>query len=439
MPENKKHNTNKPKTVKSFTLGCKVNQYETQLIREQFKKIGFVETQNPAFYIINGCTVTASADRKCRNLIKSLHRKNPQAKIIVTGCYAQNTSNTAEPLQKISFFIPQKEKKYLLKRVTERFRLKTNQKKSFLGLKGEDSESLQKISDFKNHSRAFVKIQDGCDNFCSYCIVPLMRGEPRSRNAEEILDEIEILTQEGFKEIVLCGINLGTWGADFKPKQRLAQLIRKIEKISNLERLRLSSIEFEHVSSELLDEFSRSKKLCLHLHIPVQSGDDLILAKMNRKYRIKQYIDKLNKIRERFKSMSFTTDIMVGFPGETHQQFEQSLSLIKTAQFSRVHVFPFSLRKGTAAACFKPLVDGKTKRARRILLEKAAEDSSFAFRKKLLTKKLNVLFEKKENGFWCGYSRGYVYVKIPSRKNLKNRTLDVRITKVSATDTFAKG
>ncbi len=265
----------KKRTCAFYTFGCKVNQYETQVIREQFFKEGFIETKNdPDYFIVNGCTVTASADRKCRSLLKSLHKKNPKSKIILTGCYAKNYSNVKNQDSGIIGVIDQDEKFSLVDLVKKN--------KSYQKLKSDKNE--YNISDFAGHSRAFVKIQDGCNNFCSYCIVAHMRGLPTSKNMQLIIDEVAGLAKRGFKEIVLTGINIGTWAInDNEPKGQLPELIKKLVEIKELHRLRLSSVELAHVDDLLIEQFKNSKKLCPHLHIPLQSADDHILKEMNRR------------------------------------------------------------------------------------------------------------------------------------------------------------
>lgn len=248
--------------------------------------------------------------------------------------------------------------------------------------RGDRVNGLEKgISDFTSHNRAFVKIQDGCDNFCSYCIVPHVRGEPRSRTMKEIVSEVKLLSEKGFKEIVLCGINLGAWGREFKERRQVRDLIEELNLLPDLKRLRLSSIELKCVTDTLIDKFSEDSKLCRHLHIPLQSGDSFILKKMNRDYSAREYLDKINLIRSKLKDISFTTDIMVGFPGETDEHFNNTLDLVKNTGFTRVHVFTFSPRRGTSAARMGHQIDACIKKHRRLLLEDAAVRTSFALRR----------------------------------------------------------
>ena len=426
------------RTCAFFTFGCKVNQYETQLIREEFLANGFVETEvAPAFLIVNGCTVTSRADKKCRSLLKNLSCKNPKAKIILTGCYAQNIKASKLKPKGVSCIIPQDQKGSVFRMVEREFGEILEDKNAAAYLPPEFNGWQKGITDFTRHNRAFVKIQDGCDNFCSYCIVPHMRGGPRSRKPKEILSEIDFLSKKGFKEIVLCGINLGTWGREFRQRAQIADLIKELNLLPGLKRLRLSSIEFRDVNDCLLKQFSDNSKLCRYLHIPLQSGDSFILKKMNRDYSAWEYLDKLRMIRSKVKDISFSTDIMVGFPGETDEQFNNTLDLVKNAGFTRVHVFTFSPRSGTPAARMDSQIDVRIKKHRRLILENAAAQSSFALRKKFLNKELSVLFEKRENDCWCGYSDTYVYVKVRTNADMGNTIKKAKVTEVNITDTIA--
>ncbi|MDD5568361.1 MAG: MiaB/RimO family radical SAM methylthiotransferase, partial [Candidatus Omnitrophica bacterium] len=311
-------------TVKFHTLGCKVNQYDTQSIRERFLGRGFKEargSRKPDFYLINTCTVTAAADQKSRGIIRRCINENPKAKVIVTGCMVKNDSSELSGIKGVELIIS----------------------KSFFS---------DGISDFSSHTRAFLKIQDGCDNFCSYCKVPLVRGRSRSRLLEDIVEEAGILVKKGFKEIVLTGICLGSYGKDLSMETskglNLVAVIEELEKIEGLLRIRLSSIEAGDVTDALIDKLAESNKLCRHLHIPIQSGDDQILRKMRRKYSRKFYINLIKKIKARIPQVAITTDCLVGFPGESEKHFKNTLDLVNRIVPLRVHIFPYSAIKGTS-------------------------------------------------------------------------------------------
>lgn len=426
------------KTCAFYTFGCKVNQYETQLIRENFLRHGYKETKfTPSVYVINGCSLTASAERKCRHLIKSLKKNNPQARLMITGCYAQNHPQGLN--RENSFFlIPQD-----LKELIPEFLPPMHKKQPFLR-QGKDISLLRKrriqmrINFFEGHTRGFVKIQDGCSNFCSYCIVPYLRGKSISKNAKTVIQEISGLTEQGIKEVVLTGIDLGSWGKDFKKKADLAFLISQIEKIPNLSRLRLSSIELRHIKPNLMQSFLYTKKLCRHLHLPLQSGDDYILKKMNRPYTRSDYLKKVERLKKVCGDIAITTDIMIGFPGEEERHFRHTLEVVKEVGFSRVHIFPFSPRPQTLAAKFKQTLNKKTLEERRQRLQKLANKTSFLFRKALKNKKVEIIFEQKEKGCWIGYTDTYVRVKVKSPLNLKNRLTKIEIKKITFEETIGK-
>ncbi len=419
----------KMKTIKFYTLGCKVNQYDTQSIRERFLNKGFKEISNGKkadFYLINTCTVTSVADRKSREIIRSCIKTNPRAKVLVTGCVVEKDVVSLLPIKGISSII------------AKRF-------------------FPDGITDFSGHTRAFLKIQDGCDNFCSYCKVPLVRGRSRSRPLKQIVHEARKLSAQGFKEIVLTGICLGAYGRDFNrviaspagAKQSckkiasvaslprnditLVDLVKELEKIDGIARIRLSSIEAKDVSLELIRTMAKSDKLCRHLHIPIQSGDDEILKKMNRSYNSKYYLALIKKIKKIIPEIAITTDVLVGFPGESEDNFNNTLKLVKQIMPLRVHIFPYSKRENTAAANFKDEISPVVVRQRAARLKKMAVSCSLVFRKKFLHKKIAVLIEgqvKERPDFWEGYSDNYIKVLIKSNQNLKNRLITLRIKKI---------
>ena len=302
------------KTIKFYTLGCKVNQYDTQSIREQFLKNGYQEIDNGKTadtYFINTCTVTAIADRKAKNIIRHCVKENPKARIIVTGCLVEKDALSLSDIKGIDFLI------------SKRF-------------------FREGISNFCGHTRAFLKIQDGCNNSCAYCKVPLVRGVSRSRPLLEIIKEAKKLVQNGFQEIVLSGICLGAFGKDLKEAISLVDAIEGLENIEGLLRIRLSSLEAVDVSDRLIQQMAESQKLCWHLHIPIQSGDDEILKKMQRSYKRKDYLELINKIKKHIPQVALTTDVLVGFPGEAEENFQNTLNLIKEILPLKVHIFPYS-------------------------------------------------------------------------------------------------
>ncbi|MCX5705574.1 MAG: MiaB/RimO family radical SAM methylthiotransferase [Candidatus Omnitrophica bacterium] len=393
------------KTVKFYTLGCKVNQYDTQSIRERFLQCGFVEVNNgkPAdVYVINTCTVTQAADSKSREIIRRSCRENPKARLIVTGCLAENPNDSLKAMSGVDYIIG----------------------KRFFPVG---------ISSFFKHTRAFLKIQDGCDNFCSYCKVPLVRGRSRSRPLEEIIHEANQLAINGHKEIVLTGICLGAYGKDLLPKTSLVRVIKELEKIERVLRIRLSSIEAKDITAALISHMKSSNKLCPHLHIPIQSGDDTILKKMRRKYTRDDYLKLVVKIKKQIPGIAITTDCLVGFPGETERQFQNTADLLNKVLPLRTHIFPYSRREGTAAASDPGIVSSHAVKERAESLKKTASFCAASYKKKFISKSADVLFEgrsKLRPDCWEGYTGNYIPVLLRSKLDLKNKLLRVKLKKI---------
>lgn len=409
-------------TVKFFTVGCKVNQYETQVIREQFKITGFKEIDNhlPSdIYVINTCTVTHKADSDSFRIIRQAKRENPQAKIIVTGCLTELDENKIKKIEEKSLIVKNKDKYRILELLNfSDYKLITH--------------NFPFISYFKGHCRAFLKIQDGCDNFCSYCKVPLVRGRSKSRPLNEVIQEVKTLVKNNYKEIVLCGICLGAYGKDLSPQLNLVNVIEELEKISGLLRIRLSSIEAADVSEELICKINQSKKLCRHLHIPLQSGCDEILKKMNRKYTHTDYLNLIYKIKKQIPEIAITTDILVGFPEETEEDFQDTVNLIKEILPLKVHIFSYSKRKETKAANLKEL-SFKVIKERINHLKNIAEECAFKYKEQFLDKKMDVLIEnhfKEDLMLWKGYTDNYIKVLVKSNKNLKNQLIPLKLKKI---------
>jgi threonylcarbamoyladenosine tRNA methylthiotransferase MtaB len=439
------------KTIKFYTLGCKVNQYETQSIRERFIAAGFKELENcqaADFYLINTCTVTHRADAASLHLIRQAKRENPKAKIIVTGCLTGLDEDKIKNTDCKALIVKNKDKENILHYIKE-ILFNTNPRE-FLSNTHEfirdnsvfnSSEFVFKgISFFKGHTRAFLKIQDGCSNNCSYCKVPLVRGPSRSRPLKEIIEEAGILVGSGYKEIVLTGICLGAYGKDLNKRVGLLTVIDGLEKIGGLFRIRLSSIEPQDISNGLIERIAQSKKVCPHLHIPLQSGDDDILKKMNRRYTGRDYLDLINKLKRLIPEISITTDVLVGFPGESEINFKNTLDLIKEVTPLKVHIFPYSQRQGTACAKMfsqklPPLVIKDRIRRLKIVSGRLL----FLYGKRYLNKKMDVLIEsrcKEDSCYWEGFTGNYIKVKVKSKEDLKNRIVPVKLRKISNNSVF---
>ena len=392
-------------TIKFFTLGCKANQYDTQSIRERFLGKGFQEVQGgrqPNYFLVNTCTVTSGADQKSRNIIRRCIRATPKAKVIVTGCLAEKDWSQLKKIKGISLII----------------------KKSFFP---------EGVSSFSQHTRAFLKIQDGCSNFCTYCKVALVRGKECSKKIIKILQEARQLVVCGYKEIVLTGICLGAYGRDFGEKETLVKVIDSLGKIQGLSRIRLSSIEAGDVSDKLIKRLASSKKFCRHLHIPIQSGDNSILKRMNRKYTWQKYRDLIVRVKRNIAGVSITTDCLVGFPGETAENFKNTVDLVKKIVPLKVHIFPYSSRPGTKAANFSDVINPKIMRLRCVELEKVSKECRDKFMQRFIGKEELVLIEgmaKDDTGFLEGVTDNYLKVKLPFKPGLKNKIVPVKLSRM---------
>ena len=410
-------------TQKKFyikTLGCKVNQYESQVIRENFLKDGYIQASNSDeadICVVNTCTVTSTSDSKSLKLIRSGLRKKNKC-IIATGCMIESSDLDLRKLKGVDFII-KNEDKY---RIPHIIRSSLN----FL-----ESRALSDtITNFEGHARAFVKIQDGCNNTCSYCRVRIVRGRSRSRPSEDILKECKTILSNGYGEIVLTGICLGAYGKDISKDANLPKLIKEICKIKGNWRMRLSSIEPKDVTGDLIDLIKSEEKLCKHLHIPFQSGDDEVLKKMNRPYKADDYIGIVNKLREAIPDIAISTDIMVGFPGEKDVNFENTVSFIKEIRPMRMHVFGFSMRPGTSAYNYKNNISSFLKKKREHILMDIANNFAMEFEKVFAGKEAKVLVEDKrdKHGFLSGYTDRYIKVLIDGPDSIKSSLITCQLT-----------
>jgi len=401
------------------TLGCKVNQYDSQEIRERLLEAGGREAgkgRKADIYIINTCTVTQKADRDSLYHIHRSYRENPRALIAVTGCMAEFDSRRLKREPGVGLVIKNKDKGKLVSRI----------------IKGSEP-GRQGISSFENRTRAFLKIQDGCDNFCSYCIVPYVRGEPRSKPFADVLREAQKLVDNGYREIVLTGICLGSYGKDLKPAGSLVSVIEGLEKLEGLWRIRLSSIEAKDVNDGLIRLLGQSTKLCRHMHMPIQSGDNDILRAMRRKYTRQDYIRLIIKLKKACPGIAITTDVLVGFPGEEERHFRNTLDLVKKIAPLKTHIFPFSPREGTHAFALRNVVPHEIVKDRFDRLQRISEACSEAYRRKFIAKKMHVLIETIGKGLpdcWEGFTANYLKITVHSRKNLKNKLVRVRLKRI---------
>ena len=427
------------------TLGCKVNQYDTEAVKGMFLTKGYeiVDfSQIADVYVINTCSVTSLSERKSRQLIRRAGRLNKDAIIAVTGCYAQVAKEEIEKIPEIDVITGSSNRKEIINLVEEKFREKEN-----IAEKTNKLTSVKGFSVFEDipilfspkRTRAFLKIQDGCENFCSYCIIPHTRGKSRSRKMDSIITESKRLVEDGFKEIVLTGINLAVYGQDLGKNNNLVDIVKEILKIEGLVRLRLGSLELLEVTDGLIEIFNTDEQLCKHLHLPLQAGDDFVLKEMNRHYTTSYYRDKVNYIKSKVNDISITTDVIVGFPGETEESFENTANFLKEMKFARVHIFPYSKRPMTKAYYLKNQVSEHIKKDRVRILEEIANKTKIEFEKSFVGKNIKVLFEEEKiievnnmnKNVIEGLTENYLRVFAPSNKDCLGKITTVKIKEYS--------
>ena len=412
------------------TLGCKVNEYESVAIINQFMDNGFklVNFQDEAdVYIINTCTVTNTSDSKSRKAIRQAVKRNKNAVVAVMGCYAQLNPLQVKEIEGVDIILGTNNRHLLYDLVVDVLK---NKNPKFLVedmSKPKEYEEI-KVKRYTNQTRGFIKIQDGCDNFCSYCAIPYARGRVRIRLPEDVVKEIKHLADNGMKEIVLTGINTGAYGKDLD-KFLLVDLLKELVKnIPNLPRIRISSIEMTEVTDELLKFISEHKdKFCDHFHVPLQAGTNKILKKMNRKYTREEYFEKIQKIRKIFPDANITTDVMVGFPSETNEDFESAYQFIDSIDYGDMHVFPYSKRPNTRAYNFPEQVDNLSKKFRTNELINLSKEKATKYREKFIGKTLDVIVEKVQNGIAYGHSGNYINVMFKTNTAKQNEMVKVEL------------
>ncbi|WP_071026740.1 tRNA (N(6)-L-threonylcarbamoyladenosine(37)-C(2))-methylthiotransferase MtaB [Peptoniphilus raoultii] len=417
------------KTFSILTLGCKVNQYESEAMAELFEKNGYIQVDNDTdvadVYIVNTCTVTNLSDRKSRQYIRRAKRENPDSTVAVVGCYAQVAPKEVEKIEGVDVVIGTSERSKIVDLVEE---AKEDDKKINIvrDIKKDRDFQFIKIDENFHKTRSYMKVQDGCNRYCTYCIIPYARGTIRSRRIGDCVREATRLANAGYKEIILTGIHVGSYGVDLGPV-RLIDLIEAIAEVDGIERIRLSSVEPNIISEDFMRRAIACSKLCDHFHLSLQSGSNNILKAMNRHYTKEVYIEKTKIIKKYMPYAGLTTDIIVGFPGESDEDFEASMSIVREVEFSKVHVFKYSKRKNTPAANMKNQIDGNIKIKRSEILMELAEEYLKKFRKKNMNRTCKVLFEEYEDGYYLGYTSNYIRVKLKSRENLINKIRDVKI------------
>ncbi len=392
---------------KILTLGCKVNIYESEVINELLLKEGFIcDNLNPDIIIINTCSVTNMADAKSRKLIRSEKRNHPNAILVVCGCSAQNHQQELQDL-KIDILIGNRNKSQIVTLI-KNYLQNSKPYTSFAPLTN-DFENME-VDKFTTHTRAFLKIQDGCNNYCTYCIIPYLRGPLRSKPKDLVLTECQKLVANGHKEIVLTGIHTGRYGRELG--YDLTSLLQELITIPSLERIRISSIEATEITDEFLQLLKTSPKICNHLHIPLQAGSDKILKLMNRKYTKEEFKNIINKIRSVRPDIAISTDVIVGFPSETDKDFQKTYNFCQEISFSKIHVFPYSKRDGTVAAKMPNQVDKKLKHERSQKLNALSLDLETQYAQKFIGQNLLVLLEEEKDGYYIGHTSNYLKVMV---------------------------
>lgn len=415
-------------------LGCKVNAYETEAMQHLLEEAGYEIvpfTQKADVYVINTCSVTNMADRKSRQMLHKAKKNNPDSIVVAAGCYVQTSEK--EVLNDLSVdIVIGNDRKHDLVRLLEEYSLDSvNDTVDDINDGKHDFEELF-IDQTKEHTRAFIKVQDGCNQFCSYCIIPYARGRVRSRRFENVIAEVERLAANGFKEVVLTGIHLSSYGVDFEEATGLLELIQAVNAVKGIERIRLGSLEPKIVTEHFASELSKLDKICPHFHLSLQSGCDATLKRMNRKYTTKEYERGCELLRKYFVHPAITTDVIVGFPGETEEEFEQTKAYLEHIHFYEMHIFKYSKRKGTRAAVMPDQIDEQVKAARSEKLIALGHDMSKEFRKFYIGKNEEALFEEKavigDKEYFVGYTKEYVKVAKKTDENIENQIVSGRIS-----------
>lgn len=428
------------KVVRFVTLGCKVNQYETNAMAQKFLEKGYQiieeitpenEDIKPDICIINTCTVTNMSDRKSRQMLRRMKEKNPSTIVVAVGCYAQVAKNELAKIPEIDLVLGNNEKVEIVKHVEEYINNHIN------NVELDDVMYSKEFSDFGDvtyteKTRAVIKIQDGCDRFCSYCIIPYARGRVRSRKPENIISEITQIASKGIKEVVITGIHIASYGKDFAMSKdsklanyRLIDLLEEINEIQGIQRIRLGSIEPLLITVEFVERLKKLEKICHHFHLSLQSGCDETLKRMNRRYTTEQFKEIVRLLRGTYSDVNLTTDIIVGFPGETDEEFNKTYQFLKEIKFYKMHIFKYSPRKGTKAAVMPNQINGDIKEERSKKLIELSDRNEIEYNKSYIGKNVEVLFEEEKDGMYKGHTQNYIMVYCQSKEKLDNKIIDV--------------
>ena len=432
------------KVVKFITLGCKVNQYETNAMAQKFLEKGYqiIEEETPEneeikpdICIINTCTVTNMSDRKSRQMLRRMKEKNPNTIVVAVGCYAQVAKEELAKISEIDLVLGNNEKVEIVRHVEEYINNHID------NVELEDVMYSKEFSDFGNvtyteKTRAVIKIQDGCDRFCSYCIIPYARGRVRSRKPESIVSEITQIASNGIKEVVITGIHIASYGKDFSMSKdpelqnyKLIDLLEEINSINGIQRIRLGSIEPLLITEEFVERLKKLEKICHHFHLSLQSGCDETLKRMNRRYTTEQFKEIVRLLRNAYDDVNLTTDIIVGFPGETDEEFSKTYKFLEEIKFYKMHIFKYSPRKGTKAAVMPNQISGDIKEERSRKLIELSDKNEIEYNESYIGKNVEVLFEEEKDGIFKGHTQNYIMVYCELNKNLENQVISVRCEK----------
>ena len=419
------------KKVAFITLGCKVNQYETNAMCEKFINKGYevVEKEEKAdIYIVNTCTVTNMSDRKSRQMLRRVKEINEKAIIVACGCYAQVAKEELEKIDEIDIVLGNNEKKNIVDYVEKYIKEKNKIIEIEDVMQKRDFVDFGEVT-YTEKTRAVIKVQDGCDRFCSYCIIPYARGRVRSRNPKTVIEEIEKIAKTGIKEVVITGIHIASYGKDFKEDYKLINLLEDINKIDGIERIRLGSIEPLLITEEFVERLKKLDKICHHFHLSLQSGCNETLKRMNRRYTTEQFITIVNRLRKAYSDVILTTDIIVGFPEESEEEFNKTYEFLEQIKFYKMHVFQYSPRKGTKAAVMENQISPEIKAKRSKVLIELSNKNQKEINAQYIGKELKVLFEECENGIIKGHTSNYIMVEADGTENKCNKIINVEIEK----------
>lgn len=431
-------NNNTQKKVSFITLGCKVNQYDSDAMRTLFVRNGYTaagEDEPADVYVVNTCSVTSIGDRKSRQMIRRIRRAHPDSVIAVAGCYAQLAPEVFEKMGDVDVIVGLQNRTHIVDYVEEAMH-RTDKKPL------NQTVDIMKVDRFENmevdvegevRTRAFIKVQEGCDNYCTFCIIPYARGRLKSRLQKDAVDEIRRLVSKGYREVVLTGIHLGNYGKDLHDGTSLASLVAELVKIPDLLRIRLGSIESVELSEELISIIQNEPKVCRHLHLPLQAGSDAVLKGMNRHYRLPQFKKLINELREKVPGIALTTDLIVGFPGETEENFQETLDTLREIRFSAIHVFPYSRRIGTPAASYPNQISNEVKKDRVHRVQEVEKEIALEYRKQFMGQVVHVLAEEIKDGYYEGLTDEYVRVSIRDSHIERGHLYPVKIDTITDT------